>query len=293
MCKAQGGGLCSQEGRTGPAVGSLASSRYYSSDARGHTSPEPGHLDSLGRLTPLQGVLEDREGDPCTPSLSTRTSLSPRPQNLRLSNLLVEAGTRPVSEPTPPVAEPAWWRGGSRCTEKREEETLEEALRSAAFTQVTRGGPGRTQEDGPPPAGVGARVGAPPLAPGKASQLRTAPRARHGPASPPLTHPSQPLASPSHCPPNSRGAAPLPAPPCSPPWGPSPATPDPSVGPSVSAERPAPGRPSREARPRAHPSTRVRGPGGPGGTARATPRPAEPCGPGASADPPCKAGSAL
>ena len=170
---------------------------------------------------------------------------------------------------------------------------MEEALRSAAFTQVTRGGPGRTQEDGPPPAGVGTRVGAPPLAPGKASQLRTAPRARHAPASPPLAHPSRALASPSHCPPNSRGAAPLPAPPCSPPWGPSPATPDPSVGPSVSAERPAPGRPSREARPRAHPSTRVRGPGGPGGTARATPRPAEPCGPGASADPPCKEGSAF
>lgn len=43
MYKAQGGGLCSQEGRTGPAVGSLASSRYYSSDARGHTSPRsPG-----------------------------------------------------------------------------------------------------------------------------------------------------------------------------------------------------------------------------------------------------------
>ena len=62
---------------------------------------------------------------------------------------------------------------------------MEEALRSAAFTQVTRGGPGRTQEDGPPPAGVGTRVGAPPLAPGKASQLRTAPRARHAPASPP------------------------------------------------------------------------------------------------------------
>ncbi|XP_007471989.1 PREDICTED: uncharacterized protein LOC103069636 [Lipotes vexillifer] len=207
--------------------------------------PEDGSSDSHTRMEPA--IPSYHEGD--SPSL-----------NLRLSNQPPgEGGDAPCLR-----AHPSWRRAGLAerrrqvYREKREEATLEEALRSAAFTQVTRGGPGRTQEDGPPPAGVGARVGAPPPAPGKASQLRTAPRVRHGPASPLLAHPSQALASPSRCPPNSRGAAPLPAPPCSPPWGPSPATPDPSVGPSVSAERPAPGRPQ---------------PGGPSSRPSVDPRP--------------------